>query len=132
MMRRWKMTVTRRAVEEWIGKTPDTPAPARVRLRVFDRCGGICHLSGRKIQPGDKWDMDHITALVNGGENRESNLAPALKEEHRKKTASDVAMKAKVDRVRKKHLGIEPKKAKVGGALALKFKKMPDGRVVPR
>ena len=95
-----------RDVPEWIGKTDDTPPPPRVKLRIFERCGGVCHISGRKIRPGDKFDYDHITALCNGGENRESNLAPAIREHHREKTADDVKQRAKDDRVRAKHLGI--------------------------
>lgn len=98
-----------RSVPEWIGKTDDTPIPPRVKLRVFERHGGICHLSGRKIRGGEPWECDHITALINGGENRESNLAPALKTEHILKTASDVEEKSKVYRQRAKHLGIWPK-----------------------
>lgn len=96
-----------RAVEEWIGKTDDSKAPPRVRLRIFERHAGVCHLSGRKIAPGDSWDLEHIKALSLGGENRESNLAPALKEPHKKKTAEDMKAKAKSDRVRKKHRGIK-------------------------
>jgi 5-methylcytosine-specific restriction endonuclease McrA len=96
-----------REVPEWIGKTPDTPAPPRVRQRVFDRHNGICYLSGRKIMPGNKWQLEHPLALINGGENRESNLAPALVEPHKVKTAEDVKQKAKNDRVRKRHLGIK-------------------------
>ena len=95
-----------RDVEEWIGKTDDTPIPPRVKLRIFEAHRGICHISGRKIRPGDEWDADHIIALCNGGENRESNLAPAIREKHREKTADDVAQRAKDDRVRKKHLGL--------------------------
>jgi hypothetical protein len=72
-----------RKVEEWIGKTPDTPAPPRVRLRVFERHNGICYLSGRKIMAGDKWEIEHPQALINGGENRESNMAPALVGPHK-------------------------------------------------
>lgn len=101
--------MTARELPEWIGATPDSRPPARVRLRVFQRHDGRCYLSGRKIGAGDLWDLDHVKALINGGENRESNLAPALKEPHRAKTASDVAEKAKVDRIAKKHLGIWPK-----------------------
>lgn len=100
--------MTGRSVPEWVGKTPDTPAPARVRLRVFEAHGGRCYLSGRKIMPGDAWELEHKRALSLGGENRETNLAPALKDAHRAKTADDVARKAKADRVRKKHLGIWP------------------------
>jgi len=99
----WSM----RELPEWIGKTPDTPAPPRVRLRVFEKHKGVCYLSGRKIMPGDKWQLEHPQALINGGENRESNMAPALVEPHKVKTAEDVAQKAKNDRVRKRHIGIK-------------------------
>jgi 5-methylcytosine-specific restriction endonuclease McrA len=98
-----------RAVEEWIGKTPDTPIPPRVRLRVFEAHGGVCHLSGRKIRAGEPWDCDHVVAIINGGANRETNLAPALRDKHRAKTAADVAEKSAVYRKRSKHLGLKPK-----------------------
>lgn len=98
-----------RSVPEWIGKTPDAKIPPRVRLRVFERHSGKCHLSGRKIMAGEPWDCDHIVALVNGGEHRESNLAPALRSKHREKTAEDVAVKSKTYRMRAKHLGQWPK-----------------------
>ena len=94
-----------RAVPEWIGKTPDTKVPPRVRLRIWEREHGICHLSGRKILAGEPWDLDHNTALINGGEHRESNLFPALRDKHRKKTRDDLAEKSKVREIRAKHLG---------------------------
>lgn len=97
-----------RTLPEWIGKTPDTKVPPRVRLRIFEREGGKCWISGRKIRPGDLWDLDHKVALINGGEHRESNLFPALRDKHREKTREDVAAKAKTAAVRSKHLGIRP------------------------
>jgi 5-methylcytosine-specific restriction protein A len=121
-----------RSVPEWIGKTDDTPAPPRVRLRVFEAYGGKCHISGRKIEAGDKWDLDHIIALANGGENRESNLAPALKAEHQKKTRADVAQKAKDRRVRQKHIGIHKPKSTLPGGRGSKFKRKIGGGVVLR
>lgn len=121
-----------RSVEEWVGATDDAVPPPRVRLRVFERHGGICYLTGRKIFPGDQWDLDHVRALCNGGENRESNLAPALRDAHRKKTAEDVKARAKADRVRKKHLGIKTSRSVVPGSRASKWKKRLDGTVVPR
>ncbi len=124
--------MTGRSVPEWIGKTPDTPIPARVRLRVFQAHGGICHISKRKIRPGDEWDCDHVLALANGGENRESNLAPALRTEHRKKTAEDVAKKAKAARVRKKHLGLHKTRNPLPGSKTSRLKRKLDGTVVPR
>jgi 5-methylcytosine-specific restriction enzyme A len=96
-----------RELPEWIGKTDDAAIPPRVRLRVFERHGGVCHLSGQRIRAGDLWDVDHVIALANGGSHRESNLAPALVAPHKVKTAQDVAQKAKNDRVRKRHLGIK-------------------------
>lgn len=96
-----------RAVPEWIGKTPDANIPRHVRLRVFDTHWGKCHISGRRIQPGEAWDCDHIVALCNGGEHRETNLAPALREFHKAKTASDVAEKSRVARKRMSALGIK-------------------------
>lgn len=93
-----------RAVPEWIGRAPDTKVPDRVRVRIFDREGGRCWISGRKIMPGDAWDLDHKVALINGGEHRESNLFPALRDKHRAKTAEDVAEKAKTYAVRARHV----------------------------
>lgn len=104
-----------RSVKEWIGKTDDAQIPPRVRVRVFDRHGGICYLSGRKIRAGDSWQCDHIVALVNGGEHRESNLAPVMVEPHKRKTRDDLAEKALVYRKKKKNLGIKPKKRTIPG-----------------
>jgi 5-methylcytosine-specific restriction endonuclease McrA len=104
--------VTSRSTEEWIGRTPDSAIPVRVRRRVFYRYDGKCHLSGREIRPGDLWDCDHIVALVNGGEHREANLAPALRDKHREKTAEDVAEKARSNRIRDRYLGIKRKSSR--------------------
>jgi 5-methylcytosine-specific restriction protein A len=120
-----------RAIEEWVGKNDDTKIPDRVRLRVFVRHGGVCYLSGRRIKPGDHWDADHIIPLCNGGEHRESNLAPALRSKHREKTAIDVAVKAKNDRVSKRHMGIK-KPSRFPGSRDSRFKKKIDGSVVLR
>ena len=97
----------RRALPEWVGASPDAMPPPRVRLRIFERERGICHISGRKIRPGDKWHLDHIIAICNGGLNVESNMAPALHEHHKRKTAKDVAEKSRVYRKRAKHLGVD-------------------------
>ena len=120
-----------REVPEWIGKTPDTPAPPRVRLRVFEKYKGVCYLSGRKIMPGDKWQLEHPQALINGGENRESNMAPVLVEPHKVKTAQDLAQKSKDYRVRAKHNGIR-KPSRFPGSRDSRFKKRLDGTVVLR
>lgn len=97
-----------RAVPEWRGATPDTPVPTRVKQRVFLRYRGRCHRTGVKIMPGQAWDTDHVIALINGGENRESNLAPILRGKvHKDKTAEDVKIKSKTARMQAKHLGLK-------------------------
>lgn len=96
-----------RRTDEWVGKNDDSMPPPRVRLRVFEAHGGVCHISGRRIQAGEAWQLDHIVALINDGENRESNLAPALTAPHKAKTRADVAEKARVARKRKAHLGLK-------------------------
>ena len=98
-----------RAVKEWMGKTPDSVPPPTVQARIFLRAKGFCHISGRKIGVGEKWQLEHVKALWAGGENRERNIRPALAEPHKEKTADENASRDKADRVRLKHLGVYPK-----------------------
>lgn len=93
-----------RTTDEWIGKSDDTVPPPRVRLRVFDAHGGKCYLCPHKIRAGEYWQLDHVKAIINGGENRESNLKPACRNCCYRKTAKDTAEKSDVADKRKKHL----------------------------
>jgi len=120
-----------RATSEWIGKTDDAKVPDYVRLRIFKNHGGICHISKRKITAADTWDLEHIIALCNGGEHRESNMAPALAAPHKTKTKADLAQKAKNDRISKRHLGIR-KRSTFSCSRDSAFKKKMDGTVVRR
>jgi 5-methylcytosine-specific restriction endonuclease McrA len=97
-----------REVAEWIGRTPDSQPPKSVRLRVFAAYDGRCYLTGQKIGVGDIWELEHVKPLWGGGENRESNLAPALKAAHAQKTASEARARSKADRIRLKHIGAWP------------------------
>lgn len=101
--------MTGRSVEAWVGKTPDSAIPPRVRLRVFQRQGGICALSGHKIMPGDQWDVDHIKPLSMGGLHAEPNLQAVWRPAHREKTSAEAGDRAKADRIRAKHNGAWPK-----------------------
>lgn len=122
-----------REVPEWIGKTDDSRPPPRVRVRVFERHDGRCYLTGRKIRPGDKWDLEHIKALINGGQNRESNMAPALAGAvHQEKTSRDVAEKAKVYAVKSKHIGASRPKGTWGAGSRTPWKQKIGGRTVAR
>lgn len=101
--------MTGRSVPEWQGKTPDAKVPPHVRARVFTAHGGICHISGRKMRPGEPWELEHVKPLSMGGLHAEGNLAPALVDAHREKTRIEASERAKADRMRLKHLGQFPK-----------------------
>lgn len=116
-----------RTVAEWIGKTDDTSAPPRVRLRVFERCEGKCHRCGRKIRPGDGWTLEHLIALINGGENREGNFGLTCDWCLPIKNAADVAEKSAVYRKRAKDIGALRKERKPS-----RFVRKLDGTTVER
>lgn len=121
-----------RALPEWVGSSPDSAIPPRVRLRIFERYDGRCACGcNRKIMVGEKWDCEDEIAIINGGERRESNLRPFLTEHHKAKTAADVAIKSKTYRVRSRHLGIK-RKSSFQTNRDGKFKKRMDGTVVLR
>ncbi len=101
--------MTGRSLPEWIGATPDSAVPRAVKMRVWERCGGRCAITGLKIHLGEPHEFDHIIPLALGGRHAESNLQLVSKDAHKTKTASDVGAIRKADRVRAKHLGLFPK-----------------------
>lgn len=122
-----------RSRPEWIGKTDDSRPPPHVRLRIWETHGGYCHIAKRKIEIGEAWDIDHVIAIINGGQNRESNMAPALRDKHKIKTKADVAEKSKVYRKRAKDLGILVRKGQpMPGSRASGLRKRMDGTVERR
>ena len=121
-----------RSVPEWIGKTDDARVPPRVRVRRFDAFGGVCYLSGRKIRAGEKWELRHVISLINGGQHRESNLAPVLVEAHKVQTRLDKAEKKLVYRKRSKHLGVKRVSRPIPGSKASGLKKSFSGEVTRR
>jgi len=116
-----------RSTKEWIGATDDTPIPPRVRLRVFLAYEGICQCGcGTKIN-NKPWQCDHKAAIINGGENRESNLHPLLDEHHKLKTKKDVAEKAITYKKRLKNYGVKKSKWAMPGSKASGWKRKMDG-----
>jgi len=120
-----------RTTDEWIGTDDNQAIPARVKVRVFDRAGGICAICTSTIFGKLRPAYDHKTALINGGQNRESNLQLLCVPCHATKTKADVAEKSRVYRKRAAHLGIR-KPSRFPGSRDSKFKKCVDGRVVLR
>lgn len=117
-----------RAVPEWIGKTDDSAIPDRVKMRVHAKAEGRCAKCTVEALTGQ---YDHAISLIVGGENRESNLQFLCIPCHKAKTKLDVKLKAKVARVRKRHIGIR-KPSRFPGSRDSKFKKKIDGSVVLR
>ena len=97
-----------RSTEEWIGKTDDQAIPLRVRARVFELKRGRCHRCKRKIGVGDRWTCEHMIAIENGGENRESNLDVTCDWCLPIKNRKDAATKRKGTKVRYAHMGLRP------------------------
>jgi len=91
-----------RKTAEWIGKTPDTKVPDRVRVRVFEFYDGVCQLCTAPILLAKDYVTDHRYPLISGGANRETNLQPVHEWCHKLKTAQDVAFKAKAYRVKRR------------------------------
>lgn len=122
-----------RSVKEWIGKSDDEAIPARVKIRVFDRCNGQCRNCGVRIGASVRPAFDHVVALVNGGQNRETNLQLLCLPCHSQKTQSDVAQKAATYRKRLTHLGIKPRKGRpMPGSKASGIRKRMNGAVERR
>jgi len=100
--------------------------PAR-RLRIFEAHRGRCVLCGEKIDGvREKWIVEHVRALVLGGEDEDANCAPAHERCRRAKDKDDVKAAAKAKRIKQRHLGIKP--AKRGFRLSRKF----NGDIVDR
>ncbi len=119
-----------RSVPEWWGKTDDSPIPPRVKLRIFEKALGRCNGCGNRIYAGTIPAYDHIIALVNGGQNRESNLQLLCSLCHQIKTGADVAEKSLVYRKKAKHLGIKLKQSRpIPGSRASGLKRGFDGIV---
>jgi 5-methylcytosine-specific restriction protein A len=117
-----------RTVPEWIGRNDDSAIPARVKLRVYHKAKGLCAACRQHWLNGQ---YDHAIPLIIGGENRESNLQFLCVPCHKAKTKLDVKLKAKVARVRKKHLGIR-KPSRFPGSRDSGFKKKISGEMVRR
>ena len=122
-----------RKVREWVGKTPNSRPPPNVRLRILDRNDRRDYLTGVAIESGDVWDAEHVKPLWAGGENRETNLRPALRTPHKQKTKAEAKQRAKERKLRKAHFGIKKKvRLPMPCGKASKWKKKMNGQVVRR
>ncbi len=117
-----------RSVDEWVGQSDDTRIPPRVELRVFLAGGGRCAHCTVKLHRRKDWHLDHQIALINGGENRESNLQIVCTGCHKDKTRTDVAAKAKAVRVRLRYAGIKGATRLIPGSKGSGWRRPINGR----
>lgn len=113
-----------RTVTEWIGRTDDSAPPQTVKVRIVLAQSGICACGcGQRLgMTGERIEFDHTTALILGGENRESNLRALRATCHGAKTKQDVAQKSIEARKRAKHLGLNAKRSQLPGSKCGKWK----------
>jgi len=122
-----------RSVKEWVGKSDDSQVPPRIRLRVLGRYFLRCGRCARTIVSGEAWICDHVVALINGGENRESNLQPLCGMCNVKKNKMDVVLKALTATKAKANYGIKKRKGRpMMGTKASGWKQKMDGSWVKR
>ena len=120
-----------RSTPEWIGKTDDAPIPDRVKDRIARKADDCCQQCRRGIMGKLRAEYDHIVPLILGGAHREANIQLLCCECHAAKSRLDVRLKAKVARVRKRHLGIR-KPSRFPGSRDSRWKKKISGEVVQR
>lgn len=118
-----------RSVKEWIGTSDNAAIPPRVKDRIFTRCGGRCHECRQPLDAVIKPQFDHVLAIINGGEHRESNLQTLCRPCHGVKTVADVGEKSAVYQKRANHLGFMTPKRKWRSA---GFRKAPPQRTASR
>lgn len=71
--------------------------------RIFAARDGKCHSCGKKLRPGDSYEIDHVIALATGGTDDDDNLAPICTGCHLLKTKGDISTAAKIKRQAVKH-----------------------------
>lgn len=83
-------------LKEWVGKTPEAMPGQTVLLRLYAKQNGICACGcGQSMNLNrDKVDCDHVKAIIDGGENRESNLQLLLNACHKRKTSAEASARS--------------------------------------
>lgn len=67
--------------------------------RIFLDANGICCNCSQQIRQGEKWFVEHVESLAQGGADDDKNARPAHTKCKAAKDATDAASKAKRDRL---------------------------------
>lgn len=97
-----------REVAEWIGRNDDAMPGKLVRDRLSRRQGDCCAHCRNAFGPKRRAHCDHIVALIDGGENRESNLQMLCADCHKAKTKTEAADRKHTRDIRASHIMAVP------------------------
>lgn len=112
--------------------TPRKPISTIRRAAIFKAARGVCHICERRIQAGERWEVEHRIPLALGGADDDSNRRPAHEKCHAKKTRDDQSSIARAKRREARHTGAYRSAHPMPGSRGTKFKKRMDGSVVER
>src|SRR3990167_8417019 len=111
---------------EFIAPTKRRKMTRARRVSIFLAANGICHICGKQIRDGEKWDVSHVIPLNLGGADADDNMRPAHKRCHVEQTAKDKADIAERNRAVDTNYAGKPKRPQS------RFKRRVDGQVVYR
>lgn len=111
--------------------TPRRTIPASIKAAVAERQAGICDCGLVLLGTAE---LDHIVPLALGGDNDAANLRWRHRHCHKAKTARDIKMISKADRIRKRLEGKQRafKKRIKSRGFDKRYRKRMDGTVEAR
>ena len=106
-----------RSLPEWIGKTDDAMPGKLVRDRLSRAQDDRCALPDcrQPFGPKRRAHCDHILALIDGGENRETNLQMICADCHKVKTSAEATARAKSRDIRAAHIMAPDSRSRLSG-----------------
>jgi 5-methylcytosine-specific restriction protein A len=104
------------------------------KVELFERHRGACHICGQLIQPaGQIWEVSHVVPLGLGGDDVDSNRAPAHFKCHRWQTRiTDLPAIAKSKRIYAKHIGAYEPRRRLPFGRTDRLKRRISGQIVVR
>ena len=94
-------------MSEWVQPTPRSRT-RKDRAAVFMKTDGRCWKCGQRLAARG-WVEEHVVPLADGGADDIGNKMPSCVKCATEKTSEEATVRAKVKRVRDRHIGAMPK-----------------------